>query len=87
MHQCRGVCLVKVMSASTKSMIDAHDPIRVFSLGLGLGLEPSTACGWESASMSNVTTLHHDAIWARCGLGSARVHRGGAYSALSVGAS
>ena len=49
------MCLVKVMSASTKFMVDAHvDPMRVFSLGLGLGLEPSTACGWESASMSKV---------------------------------
>ena len=32
--------------------------MRVFGLGLGLGLEPSTVCGWVDASVSNVTRTH-----------------------------
>ena len=31
-----------------------HTPLmRAFGLGLGLGLEPNTVCGWVSASVSN----------------------------------
>ena len=42
-------------------------------LGFGLGLEPTTVCGWVSVSVGNVTRTH--AIGVSWWLGNARVRR------------
>ena len=47
---------MKVMSAPTEPVVGKHASDASLGFGLVSGLEPSTACGWVSASVSNLST-------------------------------